>query len=104
MDGAAEGIGAGTSLAPAFKDKVGDIVGPVTGASGQVVAKVAEKIPADMSQYAKNKDSIVQTLAQQRQQVQQPLFRDSIVSELKRRGKISIYQNVLNRMVGSLKS
>lgn len=104
MDGAAEGIGSGTLLAAAFKDKIGDIVGPVTGASGQVVSKVSEKIPADMSQFAKNKDSIVQNLAQQRQQLQQPLFRDSIVSELKRRGKISIYQNTLNRLVGSYKS
>ena len=104
VDGAAEGIGAGSLLAAAFKGKVGDAVGPITGASGQVVAKVSEKISPDMSQYAKNKDSIIQSLAQQRQQVQQPLFRDSIVSELKRRGKISIYQNILNRMISSYKS
>ncbi len=104
VDGAAEGIGSGTLLAAAFKDKIGDIVGPVAGASGQVVGKVSEKVPANMSQFAKDKDSIIHSLAQQRQQLQQPLFRDSIVSELKRRGKISIYQDTLNRLIGSYKS
>ena len=104
MDGAAEGIGAGSLLSAAFQGKPGDIIGPVAGASGQVVAKVSEQIGADMTQFAKNKDSIVQSLQQQRQTVQQPLFRDSIVSELKRRGKVSINQDTLNRLMGSYKS
>ena len=57
-----------------------------------------------MSQFAKNKDSIVQSLTQQRQSVQQPLFRDSVVAELKRRGKIKMNQDTLNRLVGSFQS
>ncbi len=104
IDGAAEGIGSASQLASAFQSKVGDVLGPVTAASGQAVCKVSEQIPADMAQYAKNKDSIVQSLTQQRQTVQQPLFRDSIVAELKRKGKISIYQDTLNRLVSAYKS
>ncbi len=104
IDGAAEGIGSGTQLAAAFQSKVGDVVGPVSAASGQVVCKVSEQIPADMAQYAKNKDSIVQGLTQQRQTIQQPLFRDSVVSELKQKGKISIYQDTLNRLLSAYKS
>jgi len=101
IDGAAEGIGSGATLAAAFKENVGGIVGPVSGASGQVVCRVSEKIPADMAQFAKNKESIVQNLIQQRQTVQQPLFRDSVVSDLKRRGKIKVNQATLNRIVGA---
>ena len=104
MDGAAEGIGSGSQLAAAFQSKVGDVLGPLTSASGQVVCKVSEQVPADMSQFAKNRDSIVQSLSQQRQTVQQPLFRDSVVSELKQKGKISIYQDTLNRLVSAYKS
>ena len=104
IDGAAEGIGAGSTLAAAFKGNVGDVIGPVSAPTGQVVCRVSEKIPADMAQFAQNKDSIVQSLTQQRQQVQQPLFRASVVSELKRRGKIKINQGALERVVGSYQS
>ncbi len=104
IDGAAEGIGAATTLAAAFKGKVGDIIGPISAPTGQVVCKVSEKIPADMSQFAQNKDSIMQSLTQQRQQLQQPLFRNSVVSELRRRGKIKVNQGAIERIVGSYQS
>jgi hypothetical protein len=83
---------------------VGDIVGPIAAQSSQFVCKVSQRIPADMTQYAKNKDSVVQSLTQQRQAVQQPLFRDSVVNELKRRGKVKINQEAMNRLVGSYQS
>ncbi len=104
IDGAAEGIGSASLLSSAFKAKVGDIVGPVAASTGQFVCRVSEEIPADMSKYDANKSAIVQSLQQQRQSVQQPLFRDSVVSELKRRGKIKINQATLNRIVGSFQS
>ncbi len=103
-EGAAEGIGAATLFPGLFNDKVGDIVGPVAAQTSQFVCRVAERIPADMTQYAKNKDSVVQSLTQQRQTVQQPLFRDSVVSDLKRRGKVKINQEAMNRLVGSYQS
>lgn len=101
VDGAAEGIGAATLLSAAFKSNVGDIVGPVAAQSGQFVCRVSEKIPADMSQFAKNKESIVQSLSQERQSAQGPLFRDSVVTELRRRGKIKMNEANLNRLISS---
>ncbi len=101
IDGAAEGIGAANLLSAAFQDNVGAIVGPVAGATGQFVCRVSEKIPADMTQFAKNKDAVVQSLIQQRQSVEEPLFRDSVVSELRRRGKIKVNEATLNRIIGS---
>ncbi len=104
IDGAAEGIGAATLLSDAFKANPGDVVGPVAAQSGQFVCKVSQKIPADMSQFAKNKDSVVQELTQQRQSLQGPLFRDSVVTELRRRGKIKMNEANLDRLIGSYKS
>ncbi len=101
VDGAAEGIGSASLLSAAFKGNVGDIVGPVGGTSGQFVCRVSEKIPADMNQFAANKAAVVQSLQQQRQTIQQPLFRDSVVSDLRKRGKIKINQAALNRIVNS---
>ena len=57
-----------------------------------------------MTQFAKNKESVVQSITQQRHTVQQPLFRDSVVNELRRRGKVKINQEAMNRLVGSFQS
>ncbi|HEY7209040.1 MAG TPA: peptidyl-prolyl cis-trans isomerase [Bryobacteraceae bacterium] len=101
IDGAAEGIGSASLLSAAFKAKQGDIVGPVATSSGQFVCRVSERLPADMSQFAANKAAIVQSLQQQRQTIQQPLFRDSVVNDLKRRGKVKINQATLSRIISS---
>jgi peptidyl-prolyl cis-trans isomerase D len=104
IDGAAEGIGSGALLQNAFKAKVGDIVGPVTAQSADFLCKVSEKIPADMTQFAKNRDAIVQTLQTEKQRIQDPLFQQSVVSELKRKGKIKYNQETINRMVEAFRS
>lgn len=101
IDGAAEGIGAATLLSAAFKANVGDIVGPVAAQTGQFVCKVSEKVPADMSQFAKNKESVVASLTQERQAAQGALFRDSVVTDLRRRGKIKMNEAALNRLISS---
>lgn len=104
IDGAAEGIGSASLLSAAFKDNVGAIVGPVSAQSGEFICKVSQKIPADMSQFAKNKDAIVQNLQQERQSAQGPLFRASVVAELRQHRKIKINQAALDRLVSSYQS
>ncbi len=104
IDGAAEGIGSASLLAAAFKDNVGDVVGPVTAESADFVCRVSQKIPADMGQFAASKTAIIQNLTQQRQSMQGPLFRDSVVNELKRRRKIQINQAALQRVLGAYQS
>jgi hypothetical protein len=68
------------------------------------VVRVLQKIPADMAQFAQNKDAIVQDLTQQRLTVQQPLFRQSVVAELKRRKKIKMNEAALSRLLSSYQS
>jgi peptidyl-prolyl cis-trans isomerase D len=104
IDGAAEGIGPATQLTAAFESNVDGIVGPVTAQGGNFVCKVSQKIPADMSQFASGKSAIVQSLEQQRVQEQDPLFRDSIVTELKRRGKIKINNDTISKIITSYQS
>jgi len=101
VDGAAEGIGSASDLASAFQAKAGDIVGPIAAQSSEFICKVSDKVPADMSQYASNKTAMVQSLEQQKQQTQQPLFRDSVVSDLKRRGKIKLNGQAIGKIIGS---
>jgi peptidyl-prolyl cis-trans isomerase D len=101
-DGTAEGIGSGSQLSAAFAAKAGDVVGPVTIGSSEFLCRVTDKMPADMSQFAQNKSAIVDALVQQRQQVQGPLFRDSVVAELKKRGKIKMNDATISRLIGAL--
>lgn len=102
VDGAAEGVGSGTQLAAAFKAKVGDLAGPITIGSNEFLCRVSEKIPADMNLFAQNKQAVVESLSQQRLQVQSPLFRDSVVAELKKQGKIKMNDAAISRLIGSL--
>ena len=102
VDGAAEGIGQGSQLAAAFKANSGDIVGPVTVNANQFVCRVTDKTPADMNQFSQNKAAVVDSLMQQRLQVQAPLFRDSIVADLKKRGKIKTNDATISRLIGGL--
>lgn len=104
IDGAAEGIGSGTLLQAAFKDKVGDVLGPIAAQNGQFVCRVSQVLPADMNQFASNKAAIVQSLTEQRQSVQGALFRASILDELKRKGKVKLMQDNIQRLMQSYQS
>jgi peptidyl-prolyl cis-trans isomerase D len=104
VDGAAEGIGPATQLAAAFDANVGGVIGPVAAQGGNFICKVTQKIPADMNQFASGKSAIVQSLEQQRVQVQDPLFKDSVVTELKRRGKIKINNDTISKIITSYQS
>ena len=77
---------------------MGDIIGPVSTGVGQFICKVSEKIPADMNQYAANKAAIVQGLEQDRLRIEQPLFRDSVLNDLKKRGKIQMNQAAISHI------
>lgn len=105
IDGAAEGIGSAATLFPeAFKQNVGAIVGPVGAQSDQFVCRISQKIPADMAQFAKDKDSIIQGLVAQKRAAQQPLFRASVVADLKSHRKIKVNEEAINRIVSSFQS
>src|SRR5579875_2094055 len=104
IDGAAEGIGSATLLAPAFQDPVGAIVGPISAQSAEFVCKVTQKIPADMSKFSEGREAIVQDLASQRQNLLLPLFRDSVVAYLTQHGKIRINTANYKHLIDSYKS
>ena len=104
IDGAAEGIGSASLLHDAFKSNVGDVLGPIAAQAGQFVVKVTAKVPADLSQFAKNRDGIVQSLQQQKAQIQGALFRDSVMQELRRRGKIKLNDDTMHRMQANFES
>jgi peptidyl-prolyl cis-trans isomerase D len=106
MMGAAEGIGAASTVADAFAPpaKVGDAFGPLTQGDSVFIYKITQKTPADMSTFAQNRENMIQTLKQKKGEVQGALFGDSIVADLKKHGVIKINNQAIQQLAASFKS
>jgi peptidyl-prolyl cis-trans isomerase D len=104
ITGAAEGIGSAAVLKAAFSANVGDVIPVVSVASNAFVCKVTEKQPANMADYEKNKAAYIQQLSQQLQGFYQKLFRESLVTTMKRDGKIKLNQELISRVVSDMQS
>jgi peptidyl-prolyl cis-trans isomerase D len=102
--GAAEGLGKASLVAEGFTLKPGDVFGPVFLTSNAFICKVSEVMPADMSKFAAERSGIVEALQRAKTQVQDAVFRDSVLTDLKRRGKVKMNDQLVDRIVQSLKA
>jgi peptidyl-prolyl cis-trans isomerase D len=104
--GSAEGIGPATALEQAFgaKAKVGEAFGPISQSGSLFVCKVTSKTPADMTQFAQNRETMIQTLKQKKGELQGGLFGDSLVTHLKQRGVVKLNQQAIQSLAASYKS
>ncbi|HTW66008.1 MAG TPA: peptidylprolyl isomerase [Bryobacteraceae bacterium] len=102
--GAAEGIGSASLLANEFQKPVGTIFGPLIAANQTIVGKLVARQGADMSQFAKERDSIVLQLKAKKYADQQSLLQDSVLTDLIRRGKVKKHQQVIDRLIAQYKS
>jgi len=97
--GAAEGLGQAADFHEAFASPVGAVLGPISTPEGMVVVKVISKTPADESQFAAQRDKIVETLKQRRAQEQSALFVDSVVTRLTNEGKLKFHTDVMQKIM-----
>jgi peptidyl-prolyl cis-trans isomerase D len=97
--GAAEGLGQAAHYIEAFTKPVGTVLGPLDTPEGMVVVKVIAKTPADESQFAAQRERIVEEIKQRRAQDDDALFEDSIVSKLMSEGKIKLHIDVMKRIL-----
>jgi hypothetical protein len=106
VTGSAEGIGPATALEQAFgpQAKVGETFGPVSQSSSLFICKITSKTPADMNQFAQNRDTMIQTLKQKKGELQGSLFGDSLVTDLKKRGVVKLNQRAIQSLAASYKS
>ena len=102
--GSAEGIGPAKNLAEGFSKKPGDVFGPVFITGNAFVCKVTEVIPADMTKFAADRTHIIEILQREKTQAQDTVFRDSVLADLKRRGKVKLNEQAIDRIVQSLKA
>jgi len=99
-----EGVGPASDMEEAFRAETGASVGPLHIRGGVFFAKVIEKRPADMTQLATQRTSILQEIKGQRARERSELLRAGIVEELTRRKKIKIYEQNIQRLVAAYSS
>ncbi|HEX4227693.1 MAG TPA: peptidyl-prolyl cis-trans isomerase [Bryobacteraceae bacterium] len=104
ITGAAEGIGPATVLRAAFSANVGDVIPVVSMESNAFVCKVTQKVPANMADYEKNKTAYIQQLNEQLQGFYQKLFRESVVADMTKNGKVKLNQELISRVVADTQS
>jgi peptidyl-prolyl cis-trans isomerase D len=97
--GAAEGIGSAALFTDYFNKPVGTIFGPLPAGNQTIVGKVAGRQDADMAQFAKERDQIIEQLKGKKKADRVGLLKDSILTDLIGSGKVKKHQAVIDRLV-----
>jgi peptidyl-prolyl cis-trans isomerase D len=98
---AAEGIGSGTYLLEAFAKPAGSVIGPVQVGESFFIVKVTERIEADMSKLAAERESFLVEIKRKKANERRELFEDGIVEALTREGKIKIHEASIRRLMAA---
>jgi peptidyl-prolyl cis-trans isomerase D len=98
-----EGLGAANSIKEVFKSPVGAILGPTDAGNKDVVYKLTAKVDADMAGFAAEKDTIRETLRQERAKERLDLFMDSVKTRLTAEKKLKVNDDLLKKLAAAMK-
>ena len=103
--GAVEGVGSANYFQSAFSQPDGSVVGPIGMPDGAwVVAKVVAHVPADMSKLAEQRSTIRDEIKTQRARDRATLFDAGVRDALRRQGKLSYHQNVIDQLMNNYRN
>jgi len=101
-EGAVEGAGPATMMEEGFRKNVGQVFGPVQISGAQAfVCKVVAKTPADLTQLAAQRDSIVQSIKSKKAKERRDLFADGVLKSLISQKKVKINSEAVQRLAAS---
>jgi peptidyl-prolyl cis-trans isomerase D len=100
-NGAIESVGTASTIPEAFTKPVGSVLGPVTVAGGQFVAKLVARTEAQVAGMAAQSGAIREEIRQQKQRDRAQMFQEGLRDRLTADGKLKIHQDVINRIVQS---
>jgi peptidyl-prolyl cis-trans isomerase D len=98
-----EGLGPATYVSDAFKQPVGSVIGPVMIQDRNVVYKILDRQTAEAKDFAKERESVLAELKQQKARTQYDLLLDSIVSKLRADKKLKIHPEAMQRLMAQYK-
>jgi peptidyl-prolyl cis-trans isomerase D len=96
-DGNVQGLGPAVYVTDAFTQPDGSILGPTMIDNRNVVAKVTGKIEPDPSALGNERAALVQQIKARKAQAREPLFMDSIYTQLERQGKAKMNRDAIVR-------
>ncbi len=99
--GFADGIGPASAVLAAFGKKPGDLVGPLTVDGKWFVVKVTEKKEADMSLLPARRAEIVNMVKNKKASERADIFEETLVRQLIKAGKITVFEDAKKRIAGS---
>jgi hypothetical protein len=99
--GSIEGFGLASSAAEAFKKNVGEVAGPIRSGGGAYFMKIEEKVAADLTQLAAQREMLLNELKNRRARDRRAIFIDGIIQKLIKDKKVKIYEESINRLIGA---
>jgi peptidyl-prolyl cis-trans isomerase D len=102
--GSVDGLGSANYFEQAFGDAVGTVLNPIPMGDSTVVAKVVQRVDADMSKLPAQRGQIVESLKGDKARERNTLFEAGLVSELERQGVVKLHPEVVQRIVASFHS
>jgi peptidyl-prolyl cis-trans isomerase D len=96
-----EGLGSAAYFSEAFTKPDGTILGPLAVPQGRVIAKVLEKVPADMSLLPAQRAGLVAQLRGKKARERNQLFAEGVREQLIKEGKLKIHKKVVDQLAAA---
>lgn len=98
-----EGLGSANYLEDAFKKPVGTVVGPVNVMQNNIVYQVIDQQKVDITKIPQERQAIAEQLKKKKAAMTYELFMDSVMNRLVAEGKVKKHDDVLKRLLASLR-
>jgi peptidyl-prolyl cis-trans isomerase D len=98
-----EGLGQAALVKEAFTKGVGAVIGPIDVMGRDIVYQITAKTPADMTAFAAEKQTIRDTIRQQKANERLSLFMDSVTTKLTAEGKLKVNKDLVLKLAQALK-
>jgi hypothetical protein len=102
--GSIEGFGLASNASDAFSKNPGQIVGPVRAGGSAFFMKVEEKVAADLTQLAAQREQLLNELKNRRARERRSIFVEGVLQKLIKDKKVKVYEDNITRLIGAYRS
>ncbi len=102
--GSIEGFGLASAAEEIFRKNPGEMAGPIRAGGSAFFMKLEAKTPADLTELASQREQLLTDLKNRRARDRRAVFIDGILQKLVKEKKVKIYEDNINRLVGTFRS
>ena len=97
------GLGSANYFEDAFKSPVGTVLSPVPMPDATVVARVSQRVDADLSQLPAQRDQIRESIKGEKVRERITIFETGLVEQLTKQGVVKMHPEVVTRIISSFR-